>query len=72
MTLIVIILQTRGLHFRHTDNINFFMNGCSKVGLPKARIFFFVAISDWEFILLELSRCITQIYFFLRMYLNHL
>lgn len=55
MTLIVIILQTRGLHFRHTDNINFFMNGCSKVGLPKARIIFFVAVSGWEFILIELA-----------------
>lgn len=29
------VANTRGLHFRHTDNINFFMNGCSKVGLPK-------------------------------------
>ena len=29
------MLQTRGLHFRHTDNINYFMNSCGKVGLPK-------------------------------------
>lgn len=29
------VANSRGLHFRHTDNINFFMNGCSKVGLPK-------------------------------------
>ncbi|KAJ7389582.1 hypothetical protein OS493_030266 [Desmophyllum pertusum] len=29
------VLNSRGLHFRHTDNINYFMNGCGKVGLPK-------------------------------------
>ncbi|PFX34390.1 Ras GTPase-activating-like protein IQGAP1 [Stylophora pistillata] len=29
------VLNTRGLHFRHTDNINYFMNSCGKVGLPK-------------------------------------
>ncbi|XP_058972434.2 ras GTPase-activating-like protein IQGAP1 [Pocillopora verrucosa] len=29
------VVNTRGLHFRHTDNINYFMNSCGKVGLPK-------------------------------------
>jgi hypothetical protein len=36
-----------GLHFRHTDNINYFMTAAKVVGLPKVRAksYFFVAVN---------------------------
>lgn len=30
----------KGLHFKHTDNINHYFNGMEKVGLPKVSSFY--------------------------------
>ena len=30
-----IVVQTKGLEYRHTDNINFFLLALKKIGLPK-------------------------------------
>lgn len=33
------LLQAKGLHFKHTDNFNFWLRALKKVGLPEVSIF---------------------------------
>jgi hypothetical protein len=39
-----------GLHFRHTDNINYFMTAAKVVGLPKVRAksYFLSQLISWD------------------------
>ena len=36
--------ETSGLHFRHTDNINFFLKAAKSIGLPDVRMRFLILI----------------------------
>lgn len=38
LSLFVCFLQAKGLHFKHTDNFNFWLRALKKVGLPEVRV----------------------------------